>query len=49
MKWLDSLQWDVMDLFGVHFNFMLPHYKKIYDLFLEGKVDEARKLQGKSQ
>ena len=30
------------------FNFMLPHYKKIYDLFLEGKVDEARKLQVKA-
>ena len=27
---------------------MLPHYKKIYDLFLEGKVDEARKLQVKA-
>ena len=33
---------------GSTFNFMLPHYKKIYDLFLEGKVNEARKLQVKA-
>ncbi|MBE5807017.1 MAG: dihydrodipicolinate synthase family protein [Clostridiales bacterium] len=30
---------------GSTFNFMFPHYKKIYDLFRAGRLDEARALQ----
>ena len=33
---------------GSTFNFMFPHYKKIYDLFLERRHDEARALQVKA-
>ena len=33
---------------GSTFNFMLPHYKKIYDLYLDGKSEDARKLQIKA-
>lgn len=33
---------------GSTFNFMLPHYKKIYDLFLSGNIEEARNLQIKA-
>lgn len=33
---------------GSTFNFMLPHYKKIYDLFNEGNLIEANKLQNKA-
>ena len=33
---------------GSTFNFMYPHYRKIYDLFLDGRHDEARALQIKA-
>ena len=33
---------------GSTFNFMYPHYRKIYDLFLERRHDEARALQIKA-
>ncbi|MGF6907390.1 dihydrodipicolinate synthase family protein [Fusobacterium sp. PH5-44] len=33
---------------GSTFNCMLPHYKKIYDAFLDGKIDFARELQHKA-
>jgi len=33
---------------GSTFNFMYPHYKRIYDLFREGRIDEARALQAKA-
>jgi N-acetylneuraminate lyase len=33
---------------GSTFNFMYPHYKKIYDLFRAGQIDAARALQVKA-
>ena len=33
---------------GSTFNFMYPHYKRIYDLFQAGRTDEARVLQVKA-
>ena len=33
---------------GSTFNFMYPHYKRIYDLFRAGRIDEARTLQVKA-
>lgn len=33
---------------GSTFNFMFPHYKKIYDLFSEGRYSEANLLQEKA-
>ena len=33
---------------GSTFNFMYPHYKRIYDLFRAGRIDEARALQVKA-
>lgn len=30
---------------GSTFNFMLPHYLKIYNAFNEGRIDEAREMQ----
>ncbi|WP_333646538.1 dihydrodipicolinate synthase family protein [Lacrimispora sp.] len=33
---------------GSSFNFMLPQFKKVMELYLEGKGDEARVLQAKS-
>ena len=33
---------------GSTFNFMYPHYKKIYDLFRAGQIDDARALQVKA-
>ena len=30
---------------GSTFNFMYPHYRKIYDLFMEHRIEEARELQ----
>lgn len=33
---------------GSTFNCMLPHYKKILDAFLEGRIDEAREMQHKA-
>ena len=33
---------------GSTFNFMYPHYKKIYDLFLDHRVEDARVLQIKA-
>ena len=33
---------------GSTFNCMLPHYKKIYDAFLDNRIDEARELQHKA-
>ena len=30
---------------GTTFNFMLPHYQKIFDAFRAGRIDEARQLQ----
>lgn len=30
---------------GSTFNCMLPHYRKIYDAFLAGQIDEARQMQ----
>ncbi|MGI6070311.1 MAG: dihydrodipicolinate synthase family protein [Blautia sp.] len=33
---------------GSTFNFMLPHYRKVYQLFLDGKIEEARELQVKA-
>lgn len=33
---------------GSTFNCMLPHYKKIFDAFLEGKIDDARQMQHKA-
>lgn len=33
---------------GSTFNFMLPHYLRIYDAYNEGRVDEARELQVKA-
>lgn len=33
---------------GSTFNFMLPHYLKIYEAFNEGRVEEARELQVKA-
>lgn len=33
---------------GSTFNCMLPHYRKIYDAFLAGQIDEAREMQHKA-
>jgi len=33
---------------GSTFNFMFPHYRRIYDLFRAGRIDEARALQVKA-
>lgn len=33
---------------GSTFNFMLPHYLKVYNAFNEGRIDEARALQVKA-
>jgi len=33
---------------GSTFNFMYPHYRRIYDLFRAGRIDEARALQVKA-
>lgn len=33
---------------GSTFNCMLPHYRKIYDAFLAGQIDEARQMQHKA-
>jgi len=33
---------------GSTFNFMYPHYRRIYDLFRAGSIDEARTLQVKA-
>lgn len=33
---------------GSTFNCMLPHYRKIYDAFLVGQIDEARQMQHKA-
>ena len=33
---------------GSTFNFMYPHYKRIYDLFRTGRIDEARASQVKA-
>lgn len=33
---------------GSTFNFMFPHYKRIYDLFRAGQIDAARALQVKA-
>ena len=33
---------------GSNFNFMLPQYKRIMELYLDNRGDEARKLQTKS-
>ena len=33
---------------GSTFNFMYPHYRRIYDLFRAGRIDEARTLQVKA-
>lgn len=33
---------------GSTFNFMLPHYLKVYEAFNEGRLEEARELQLKA-
>ncbi|MBM6906267.1 dihydrodipicolinate synthase family protein [Collinsella tanakaei] len=33
---------------GSTFNFMLPHYQKVFQAFSEGRIDEARELQVKA-